>query len=273
MYAPRLRTLQTALVDFYAPGLAADTYVARAFKLTSRLVPFALNSHGVIDKRTGVLSANFDCAPPGLADAFEAFGRHMHKYPAFRFDPTVNGGRPYSARDFYSAPKLRDLDIYQEVYKPIGFVDHCFVHVPAGPHENVVVGFMRDGRAFDRKEKELLALVQPHLANGRALALATTAAADTPISPELLAQAGFTPRESDVLYWLIRGMANDEIAKALHVRSDSVSRHLQTIYCKLGVQNRVAAALAGLKIARELYARLIARHGGVELAVATYTAA
>ena len=60
----------TALADFYAPGLTADTYVDRAFALTSRLLRFSLNSHGVIERKTGVLTATFDTSPPGLADAF-----------------------------------------------------------------------------------------------------------------------------------------------------------------------------------------------------------
>ncbi|MDX2088090.1 MAG: helix-turn-helix transcriptional regulator [Kofleriaceae bacterium] len=261
--------LSAALTDFYAPGLAADTYVERAFALTARLLPFSLNSHGVLDKRTGVLSANFDAAPAGLADAFAAFGRLMGKYPVFSFDPSVNGGKPYSARDFYSRPSLQDLDIYQEVYRPMGFADHCFVHVPAGPEEVVVHGFMRESKAFDQREKAVLEILQPHLANGRALALLVTEAKDLPVAPELFAHAGFTPRECDVLFWLTRGKTNHEIAKTLQLRDDSVSRHLQAIYSKLAVDHRVAAVLAGLALARRLHAELCATRGGVELAVAT----
>ena len=55
-----LRSLPAALADFYAPGLTAATYVDRAFALTSRLLRFSLNSHGVIDRQTGVLTATFD---------------------------------------------------------------------------------------------------------------------------------------------------------------------------------------------------------------------
>src|ERR1700710_2013077 len=113
------RDLPLALAEFYAPGLAADTLVERTFALTARLLPFALNSHGVIDEATGVLSAHFDCALPGLDDAFAAFGRHMGKYAPFRFDPEVNGGKPFSARDFYAETAFNDLDIYQEVYRPM----------------------------------------------------------------------------------------------------------------------------------------------------------
>ena len=72
---------------------------------------------------------------------------------------------------FFSRPKFHDLDIYQDVYRPMGYEDHCFVHVPGDPGTTVFVGFMRSGWPFDRKEKELLAMLQPHLSNGRRLAL------------------------------------------------------------------------------------------------------
>ena len=107
----------------------------------------------------------------------------MAKYAPFRFNPAVNTGKPFSARDFYTAPAFRDLDIYQDVYRPMRLTDHCFMHVPTAPDTIVFVGFLRDGRPFDRAEKELLELVQPHLASGRRLASAVTAAEDTPCHP------------------------------------------------------------------------------------------
>lgn len=266
----RTQKLHEALTDFYAPGLAAGSYVDRAFALTSRLLPFALNSHGRIDRRTGELTASFDCTPPGLANAFSAFGRLMGKHAPFRFDPSFNGGKPFSARDFYTRPAFCDLDIYQEVYRPMGLADHCFMHVPTGLNEVVFVGFLRDGRPFDRSEKELLHLIQPHLANGRKLAFAVTASEDTPVTPDLFAGAGFTPRESDVLYWLTRGKTNEEIAKLLRMRPDSVSRHLQTVYEKMGVEHRVSATIRALDLARKLHASQLALKGGsVSLAVPT----
>ena len=265
-----MERLHAALADFYAPGLAAHTFVDRAFALTARLLPFSLNSHGVIDRKTGKLTANFDCAPPGLADAFAAFGRYMAKYEPFRFDPLVNGGKPFSARDFYGRQAFADLDIYREVYWPMRLDDHCFMHVPTGTDTIVFVGLLRDGRPFDRGEKDLLGLIQPHLSNGRKLALAMTGAEDTPVSPELFAGAGFTPRESDVLYWLTRGKSNEEIAKILRLRADSVSRHLRTIYDKMGVEHRVAATIRALNLARNLHARSLAGEGGeVTLTVRT----
>jgi DNA-binding CsgD family transcriptional regulator len=258
----QFRQYSAALEDFYAPGLNATSYVDRVFALTARVLAYSLDSHGVIDRKTSMLTANFGSTPPGLENAFSSFGRHMGKYQPFRFDPATNDGRPFSARDFYSKPAFHDLDIYQEVYRPMGYVDHCFVHVPTGPDTTVFVGFLRDGKPFEREEKELLEMLQPHLSNGRRLALAVTAAQDIPVTPEIFARAGFTPRESDVIHWLTQGKSNEEIALLLHIRADSVSRHLQTIYEKMGVDHRVAATLRALELARKFHTESLAMQGG-----------
>jgi DNA-binding NarL/FixJ family response regulator len=89
-----------------------------------------------------------------------------------------------------------------------------------------------------------------------------TAAEDTPIAPELFARAGFTPRECDVLYWLTRGKSNAEMALLLRLRGDSVSRHLHSIYDKMGVDHRVAATIRALDLARRLHGESLVTQGG-----------
>jgi len=269
-----IRAFSAALAELYAPGLDTTNYVDRVFALTEKLIPLVLNTHGVLDRMTGRLDAHFDRHPPGLENAFAAFGQLMHKYAPFRFDPTTNGGRPFSARDFYSKPEFEDLDIFQEVYGPMGYSDHCLVNVPAGPDTTVYVGFFRDGGVFTAEEKELLELLQPHLVNARRLAFASTATNDVPMSPELFVKAGFTSRESDVIYWLTQGKSNDEIARLLRIRADSVSRNLQAIYIKMGVEHRVAATLHALALAKKLHLEALSLlGGGVSLAVTTKASA
>jgi len=51
-----------------------------------------------------------------------------------------------------------------------------------------------------------------------------------------------TPRELEVLFWLARGKSNAEIGAILLIASATVNKHLERIYPKLGVENRVAAA-------------------------------
>jgi DNA-binding CsgD family transcriptional regulator len=50
-----------------------------------------------------------------------------------------------------------------------------------------------------------------------------------------------TPREREVLSWLVNGKTNAEIAAILGIKSATVNKHLERIYPKLGVENRAAA--------------------------------
>lgn len=51
-----------------------------------------------------------------------------------------------------------------------------------------------------------------------------------------------TRREREVLSWIARGKSNPEIAAILGISAATVSKHLERIYPKLGVENRTAAA-------------------------------
>ena len=51
-----------------------------------------------------------------------------------------------------------------------------------------------------------------------------------------------TLREEEVISWVRRGKSNQEIALILNVGVNTVKKHLQNIYVKLGVNNRTAAA-------------------------------
>lgn len=54
----------------------------------------------------------------------------------------------------------------------------------------------------------------------------------------------FTSREIDVLNLVFEGMKNKDIALNLNISVHTVKSHLEAIYLKLGVNNRLRAALA-----------------------------
>lgn len=256
LHTNELKQFSKATASLYESGLTVDTYVARSLFFISQLLPTDLIGYGAIPAQAKQLSASFDRHPPGLGQSLEAFGRLMHKYEPFRFDPAVNGGKPYSARDFFSKLQFQDLDIYQEVHAPLGFSDHCMVNV-AAEGQTIFYGLFRGGSAFCANEKSLLELAQPHLANARQLALAHAAAQEVLLSPGTFAQAGFTPRESETIFWLTQGKSNREIAQLLHVRPDTVSDYLRVIFEKMGVENRVAATVHAFGLAKKLHMRAL----------------
>ena len=52
-----------------------------------------------------------------------------------------------------------------------------------------------------------------------------------------------TEREMSVIFCLAQGFTNEEIANKLHISVHTVKAHLEAIYDKLGVSNRVQAAI------------------------------
>jgi DNA-binding response OmpR family regulator len=57
-----------------------------------------------------------------------------------------------------------------------------------------------------------------------------------------------TAREAEVLLWISRGKSNRDVGEILGLRLGTVTRHLDQIYTKLGVENRAAAAGVALRV-------------------------
>ena len=88
---------------------------------------------------------------------------------------------------------------------------------------------------------------------------------ETPLSPvtsldlwletegmvHILEQKGLSRREVDVLTWVARGKTNSVIGMILHISPRTVSKHLEHIYSKLGVECRTAAVVQLLEIMQD----------------------
>jgi DNA-binding response OmpR family regulator/DNA-binding CsgD family transcriptional regulator len=61
-----------------------------------------------------------------------------------------------------------------------------------------------------------------------------------------------TPREAEVLYWVIKGKTNRDIGDILGASPMTVKKHLERVYVKLGVETRTAAAGMAMGRIRQL---------------------
>ncbi len=94
---------------------------------------------------------------------------------------------------------------------------------------------------------ELLAAVSARLrrrqqagpGRGASVADATPAA--------LAAALGLTPREAEILHWVVQGKTNPEIGTILGIQLTTVKKHLESTFMKLGVENRTAAVTLALE--------------------------
>lgn len=55
--------------------------------------------------------------------------------------------------------------------------------------------------------------------------------------------SGMTPREIEVLRWIAAGLTAKETARKLEISPKTADHHIQSLYCKIGVTTRAAAAL------------------------------
>lgn len=58
---------------------------------------------------------------------------------------------------------------------------------------------------------------------------------------------GLTPREAEILSWVVQGKTNPEIGTILGIQLTTVKKHLESTFVKLGVENRTAAVTLALE--------------------------
>jgi len=66
-------------------------------------------------------------------------------------------------------------------------------------------------------------------------------------SHEPLQKLGITPREAEVLLWIAQGKSNGEIGAIIQATENTVKKHVQHLFEKLGVESRNAASLIALE--------------------------
>jgi DNA-binding CsgD family transcriptional regulator len=96
---------------------------------------------------------------------------------------------------------------------------------------------------IEQNDKQLVIHLVVESVQGRYLLLLEEHTPSLLPSLELL---GLSARETEVLFWVMRGEANQAIAKHLGVHLSTVRKHLESIYHKLGVQSRTEAIAQAL---------------------------
>lgn len=135
--------------------------------------------------------------------------------------------------DLLTRRERRRLAYDEAVWKPHGIDDALRVWLPAPRGRARSVYVERSARNYTDRERTLLALLRPHFARLRA-----NAESRRRVDPRWR----LTAREAEVLGWVARGATNAEIAAALFISSQTVRKHLENIFEKLGVRTRTAAA-------------------------------
>jgi DNA-binding response OmpR family regulator len=115
--------------------------------------------------------------------------------------------------------------------------------------EHVVAAFEAGSSDYVTKPvrpPEVLARIAAHLRTARQLQVAAKSAPDAlddaTLAARLTAAFPLTPREAEVLFWVVKGKTSRDIGDILGTSPRTVNKHLEHVFEKLGVETRTAAA-------------------------------
>lgn len=145
--------------------------------------------------------------------------------------------------DLLTRRHRRKLEYDELVWRPHGIDDALRLWLPSPQGRARSVYLERSGRNYTQRERTLFELLRPHLVRMRVNAESRR---------RMDRIRDLTPREAEIVGWVARGKTNEEIAAVLFISPQTVRKHLENIFEKLGVRNRTAAAT---------YARVGALHG------------
>lgn len=167
----------------------------------------------------------------------EPFGALIHQHPCFRLHSELGITSPLKISDFITKRQLHGLGLYQEVYKHLGIERQMALTVHPAPGELVSMVLSSSTRDYSERDRVVMSLLQPAIQ--RAFAVMRRR--------KLL--ASLSSREAEVLSWVAEAKTNKEIALILGISARTVQKHLETIFTKLGVETRTAAALWARELA------------------------
>ncbi|MHA7985553.1 response regulator transcription factor [Rathayibacter sp. CAU 1779] len=178
---------------------------------------------------------------PAIEEALRATLVQHPLAVSFRSHPA--GLAPRRMSDVLSQRALRRTVVYQHVFVPMG--DRFQLGVPLRSDAGGLTAwaFNRSGPDFSDAEVELALRLQPLL---RMLDRLAGALPDEPAADA--DSHGLGTREVEVLRLLAAGLTAGQIAVALGISVRTVHKHLENMYVKLGVHDRLAAVHAGIRL-------------------------
>lgn len=139
--------------------------------------------------------------------------------------------------DVARGPALHRLAYFRQVLAPMD-VEHqirLWLPAPAGVARYLWINRALADGDFADHDRDLLELLRPSLAVSRERWAGDTAGLVDRVVD------GLTRRESEVLVWVARGKTNQEIATHLVLSPNTVRKHLENAFVKLGVHSRAEA--------------------------------
>jgi DNA-binding CsgD family transcriptional regulator len=198
------------------------------------------------------------------------FASQYTEFPLRSIRESGNLHQPLALSDIASREQVESLGLYHDYYRILGVTDDLSANFGSRCHR-VCLAILRERRGFSDQDRAILYALLPQmerayryakaldslrmtLRRGKEAEHESGAAGNLPEhgTPQSLCVLGLSEREAEVLYWVAAGKSSPVISMILGIRHDTVRAHLKRIFTKLGVENRLSAALRALQVLRSL---------------------
>jgi DNA-binding CsgD family transcriptional regulator len=168
-------------------------------------------------------------------EAVAALGRCARQHPLI----TRNSRGAQTISDYLSARRFHALELYSDVYRPLGAEDQLAINLESvGSEVRIGVALNRPRPTFTERDREALDLLRPVLVRAYRRLLARERRQALDEAPT----EGLTQRQREILALIAQGASNRQVADELQISRRTVENHLYAIYRRLSVTNRTAAA-------------------------------
>lgn len=126
-----------------------------------RLVPADYIAYNEVIPQESVEVA--EVVPELDARFYPLFSRLAHQNPLIAWHAKTRDGRSYRFSDLVSRRELHELEIYKEVYGPLGIESQVAIVLPSPVGKTIGIALSRGLPDFSDRDREILNLARPHL--------------------------------------------------------------------------------------------------------------
>ena len=191
--------------------------------------------------------------PVAPAEIHAAFARYGVENPLVEYYLRTHDGRAMRFSDLVTRRELHRMNIYREVYRPLGVEYQIAFTLPSERRRVLGIALSRAKRDFTTGERDLLNLARPYLIQAYRNALDYTQlarGAGRQILVEDLRALGLTQRQAEVLRLVAMGNSDRDAATVLGIGIRTAQKHLEHCYRVLEVADRSEAAKLAWETAR-----------------------
>lgn len=183
--------------------------------------------------------------PAELSELYVTFARYAPQNPIADYFLRTRDGRATRFSDLITRRQLHRLELYREVYRPLGVEYQIAFTLPSDSERVLGVALSRAKRDFTAAERDLLNLTRPYLIQAYRNAIAYSSLARDGghhIALSALRALGLTQRQAEVLRLIAMGHSSEDAAASLGIGIRTAQKHLERCYRTLNVSSRSEAS-------------------------------